>query len=202
MRRLILALVLSLVSVSGFAQKMTPEEKAALKAEKQAHRLERRKEREEMRRIQDSLWWANYNYTDSLEKAKRKKDEATDVIAVVPMSAAAAIDRVAKELIRATYIIEVSKEYGTIKTEPVHAGMANYTLYFSVEGSEEQSTIRACAFGHGNAGVAMYGIVRTHEVTMKLNYRGMEGSTQRAAFDAIERILKGFEGAVLSYEKL
>lgn len=202
MKRLILLFIFSLVCLSGFAQKMTPEEKAALKAEKQAQRLERRKEREEMRRIQDSLWQANYNYMDTLGNAKRKKDESTDIVAIVPMSAAAALDRVAKELIRATYIIEVNKEYGTIKTEPVHAGMANYTLYFSVEGSEEQSTIRACAFGHGSAGVAMYGIVRTHEVTMKLNYRGMEGSTQRAAFDAIESILKGFEGAVLSYEKL
>lgn len=49
MRRLILALALSLVSVSGFAQKMTPEEKAALKAE-------RKERREERARVRDSIY--------------------------------------------------------------------------------------------------------------------------------------------------
>jgi hypothetical protein len=126
-----------------------------------------------------------------------RKEKATDIVAIVPMSMSEAMDFVAKALIRASYMIEVDKEYGTIKTAPVHAGMANYTLYFTFEATDQQSIVRSCAFGHGNTGIAMYGIVQTHEVTIKLEYKGVEGSTNRAAFDAIENILKGFENAVI-----
>lgn len=195
MKRFILALALIAVCASAYAQKPTKEEKKAA-------RLERRAEAVRQQHIKDSLFWAKYDYEDSIYRDKMKKERATDIIAVVPMSAADALDRVAKALIRATYIIDVNKEYGTIKTEPVHAGMANYTLYFTVEGSDEQSTVRACAFGHGSAGVAMYGIVRTHEMTVKMENRGVEGSANKVAFEAIERILKGFEGAELKYETI
>ena len=195
MKRFILALALIAVCASAYAQKPTKEEKKAA-------RMERRAEAARQQHIKDSLYWARYDYEDSLYREKMKKLGATDIVTVVPMSAGDALDRVAKELIRATYIIDVNKEYGTIKTEPVHAGSANYTLYFSVDGTEEQSTIRACAFAHGNVGVAMYGIVRTHEMTVKIENRGVEGSTNKVAFEALERILKVFEGAELRYETI
>lgn len=195
MKRFILALALVLAYASVYAQKPTKEEKKAA-------RMERRAEAERQQHIKDSLFWAKCYYEDSLYRVQMKRERATDVMVVVPMSTTAAMDRVAKALIRMSYMIDVDKEYGTIKTAPVHAGMANYTLYFTFEGTDELCTVRACAFGHGNTGIAMYGIVRTHEVTVKLEYKGSEGSVNRTAFDAIERILKGFENTELKYETI
>lgn len=52
MKRLILLFIFSLVCLSGFAQKMTPEEKAALKAEKKARREERANVRDSIYKAQ------------------------------------------------------------------------------------------------------------------------------------------------------
>lgn len=194
MRKYILALALIAVCASAYAQKPTKEEKKAA-------RMERREEAKREQRIRDSLFWADINIKDSIRREERKKEGATDIIALVSVSPDIAMDHIAKGLIRSSYMIEANKEYGTIKTEPIHAGMADYTLYFAIEGTEQQSIIRACGFAHTNTGIAMHGIVRTHNVTVKLENVGVEGSTCKVAFKELERILKSFEGVILKYEK-
>lgn len=188
MKRYILILASILVCWSASAQKPTKEEK-------KAQRMERRAEREREQHIKDSLYWAKIFEKQDASIEKRRRESVTDIIATVPLSADEALEYVAKTLIDSDYMITVDKEYKTISTAARGAGLGSYSLYFRFS----DNTIKACAFGHFNSGVAFHGIVVTSNGAEKLKNVGNEGSLSRTAFTAYETILKNIPGATLQY---
>ena len=200
MRRLILILASILVCWSAIAQKPTKEERKALQAERKAMRIEHRAERAEYYRIKDSLLWAEINRADSIRNVERKKEGTTDIIATTSLSVTKAIDHVARSLIAADYVIAVDKEYGTIKTEQVSAEGINYSLYFRFVHHDNGTEVKACAFAHRNAGIAMYGIVSTNSYTVKVT-NGHHQSVSHTAFSAYEKVLITLPDVQLQYIK-
>lgn len=192
MKRYILILVSILVCWSASAQKPTKEEK-------KAQRMERRAEREREQHIKDSLYWAKIFEKQDASIEKRRREGSTDIVATIPIGVESALKHVAKELINADYIINVDKEFGTITTQPMSAGGVNYTLYFRFSEDEEGCVVKACAFGHGNVGIAMYGIVKTSEKTVKIESGGIEGSVSQIAFDAMKKAVEKLPGVKITY---
>lgn len=197
MRRVILILAFIGVCVSGFAQKLTKEERAAL-------REQRRAEREERWRIQDSIY--NAEVSQEIDKSLQKaypygaeKEYATDIQAECELSMQEAIDTIARALIDADYMIKVDKEYNTITTEPISYANATYSLYFRFYPAGSGCKVKACAYAYGNVGIAMYGIVHTSTQTIKVENRGSMNSLFRAVFAIYEKMLLSLPEAKLTY---
>ena len=150
--------------------------------------------------IKDSLFWAEIHKADSIRHVERKKEGTTDIIATTSLSVTKAIDHVARSLIAADYVIAVDKEYGTIKTEQVSAEGINYSLYFRFVQHDNGAEVKACAFAHRNAGIAMYGIVSTNSYTVKVT-NGHYQSVSHTAFSAYEKVLITLPDVQLQYIK-
>lgn len=199
MRRLILVLAFIGVCVSGFAQKLTKEERAAL-------REQRRAEREERWRIQDSIYQAEV--AQEMERSFRKtyafgaeKEYATDVVAECTLALPDAMHTIARALIDAGYMINVDKEYNTITTEQTSCEGATYSLYFRFYPQESGCKVKACGYAYGNVGIAMYGIVHTSMRTIKVENRGAPNAPFRVIFAAYEKALLSLPDAKLTYIK-
>ena len=180
MRRFIIVLALILACASCSVQNQT-----------------RRAERAEYYRVKDSLFWAERKVLDSIRREERKKEGAVEIIAKSTLTSDKAIDIVAKALISADYMISVDKEYGTITTQAISAGMGSYSLYFRFA----DNTVTGCAFSHMNIGIAMSHIVATNQSVDKITNYGMRGSLNRIAFDSCEKILLAIPNAELIYRK-
>mgnify|MGYP007057754382 CR=1 FL=1 len=96
MKRLILVLALIAVCLSSFGQ----DDKAAAKAQKRIERAERRRVRDSLATEETRLYWREVHIKDSIRQEERRKEGATTIQVLSPISPAEALDRIARTLIK------------------------------------------------------------------------------------------------------
>lgn len=152
--------------------------------------------------IKDSLFMVERHKKDSILREKIIRESATDVIATTPLPISEAIDFIAKALIAADYMISVDKEYCTIKTERVSCGNATYSLYFRFSEKENGTEVRSCGFFYGTIGVAMHGVLRTSEQTVKAENGESTLLVSHQVFKSHEKIIRTLPDAQITYKRI
>lgn len=194
MRKSIFVFVLSLICISGFAQKPTKEERKAI-------REQRRAEREEYYRIQDSLFCEEKHRQDSIWHEERKREGATAIQALSPISPSEALDRIARALIKFGYVLRVDKEYGTINTEPKWGNGASYTLHYVIEQHPEGCIAKGFATAHGQVNTFHSGLGFGYSKTLdvRIEYGGSKNSPSMIAFRELYNYLTALPKTIITY---
>lgn len=197
MRRVILILASILLCYSALGQN----DKATIKAQKKAERAERRRVRDSLETEEIRQYWREIHIQDSIRHEERKREGATAILAVSPVSPAEALDRIARALIRFGYVLRVDKEYGTINTEPKWGNGASYTLHYVIEQHPEGCQTKGFAYGHGqvntfHAGLG-FGFSKTMDI--RLEYGGIKNSPTMIAFGELYKYLTALPETRITY---
>lgn len=169
--RIITLLFLLFCSYAGmYAQTPT---KAEIKAQKRA-------EKAEARRIQDSIWNAqNAEQIQAEIKEEMRKNANTLIVTTTYETRDEAFNTIINALLDAGYIIgEKDKEFYTIKTEQKDAGLAKYDLLFRAKEQDKKVLVEISGRVHG--AIALYGVIRTF--SEPLVNKGVQGSANKVGF--------------------
>jgi hypothetical protein len=165
---------------------------------------QRRLERAERRRVRDSIYNAGERAYEALLRRADSlnfKDGVTEIHATTSASMPDCIGLIAKALIHNGHMIDVDKEYGTIRTEPQPAGMGTSSIYYTVEPDGVGSKVRGWAVATMNyaSGLRYIAVQKTYQV--RIDNTGSQGSPNREIFKEYEGILLQLPDAKLTYIK-
>lgn len=202
----ILILLLALMPIITAEQNISKEEKKALKAAAKA-------ERQEQRRIQDSIWRAEETERErTLAEAKqrikekeqeiKRRNKSVSLLVVTPFEDAksvfdALIYRMMQEGITPALI---DKDYYIIRTPRRQVSVGTYDITFSVMKIDGKVCVRGSGMGYGSFSVGS-GMFRSDtDMIVPLEYGSEEGSTAKTAWNDIEHYLLGITHIEAIYE--
>lgn len=197
MRRVILILAFILLCYSAFGQ----DDKATIKAQKKAERAERRRVRDSLETEEIRQYWREIHIQDSIRHEERKREGATAIRALSPISPADALDLIARALIKFGYILRVDKDYGTINTEPKWGNGASYTLHYVIEEHPEGCQVKGFAYAHGQVNTFHIGlgIGSSKSIDMRIEYGGIKNSPSMIAFGELFKYLTALPETRITY---
>lgn len=198
MKRLILAFALIIMYCSAMAQDL---DKAAIRAQKKMERAERRRMRDSLEAEEIRQYWHEIHVQDSIRQEERKREGATAIRAISPISAPEALDKIARALIKFGYVLRVDKEYGTINTEPKWGNGASYTLHYVIEQHPKGCQAKGFAYAHGQVSTFHTGLGfgTNKAIDLRIEYGGAENSPSMIAFRELFKYLTALPDTEITY---
>lgn len=171
---------------------------------KEEIKAQRKAERQERARIQDSIYKAEIAREKRLDEERRAKNGATSLLVttVFEHQEKTILDMLVRKMIeRGDVPASIDKDYYIIKSSPKMAGSATYETTYTIYLMQGKVCIRAASVGYKSFSVGA-GMLRSNtDMVVPLEYGGADGSACDVAWKEMEYYLLSIPHTEIQYIK-